>query len=362
MSEIKVNSIKGVGASAAAITVNNSDGTCTANLTNKPNRNLIINGAMQVAQRGTSFAEASSIYTLDRFRYYRNIDTGEVTISQQAVTDLAGFTKALKVNTTTAETGIPSKSGAKYSTLIYRVEAQDLQHIANGTSSAKPLTLSFYVKSNVTGTFCVSIYKSDNTARLVSLPYTINSANTWEQKTLSIPADTSGGGINNDNGEGYALYWIFARQQGYQGTTSTSWINYVDTGWANLCTASIFENVNDHIFITGVQLEVGSVATDFEHRSFAQELALCQRYYFGGATSGTVYYGSRYHADNSMVHVVLPVLMRTTPTVVTPTIGGLTGSGALNSIYENNQQVQYYVINDTSVYVARADVKCDAEL
>lgn len=282
MSEIKVNSIKGVGASAAAITVNNTDGTCTANITNNlSNRNKIINGSMICSQRGSSFANANS-YTLDRWRYYKNI-SGEVTVSQENITDLVGFGKALKINTTTAQAGIPSTSGKQYASIFQAIEAQDLQDLANGASGAKTITLSFWIKSNVTGTFCVSFYKADNTQRLISLPYTINSSNTWEKKTLVVPGDTSGGGIDNDNGNGLSLYWVWARKTGYSGTTSTSWVDYSDAAWANTCTGTIFENVNDHVFITGVQLEVdhtgSGVATDFEHRSFAQELALCQRYF-----------------------------------------------------------------------------------
>ena len=252
------------------------------------NRNLIINGAMQVAQRGTSSTEPSNTYTLDRFKYFRNIDTGEVTVSQESVTDLTGFTKAAKINCTTAETGVPAKAGSKYAGFTTNLEAQDLQQLAYGTSGAKQITLSFYVKSNITGTFCVSIYKGDQTARVVSLGYTINSANTWERKTLTFPADTGGGGIDNNNGSGLQFFWILARQQGYQGTASTTWANNADSRFANLCTATIFENTNDHIFITGVQLEVGPVATPFEHRSFGDELRRCQRYYqqLRGALTG----------------------------------------------------------------------------
>ena len=323
MSEIKVNSIKGVGASAAAITVNNTDGTCTANITNNlSNRNLIINGAMQVAQRGTSFAAPADGYTLDRWSVYENLSTGQVEVTQENVTDLIGFTKAAKINCTTAEAGVPSASGQQYATYIQPIEAQNLQHIGNGTSAAKPLIFSFYVKSNVTGTFAVSFYKQDNTTRLISLPYTINSANTWERKTLSIPADTSGGGINNDNGQGIAVYFILARKTGYSGTTSTSWINYTDSGWANTCTATIFENVNDHIFFTGCQLEVDNtglgVATDFEHRSFAQELALCQRYYFRlaeGANHVPICMGAAYTSSIHFGIAHFPCKMRANPTV-----------------------------------------------
>ena len=290
MSTLKVDGIRSNSASSDAITLA-SDGTCTANITNNlSNRNLIINGAMQVSQRGTSFAHANS-YTLDRWRYYKNLSSGQATVSQETITDLVGFGKALKINTTTAQAGIPSAGGTTYATLYENIEAQDLQHLANGASGAKTITLSFWIKSNVTGTFCVSFYKADNTNRLISLPYTINSANTWERKTLVVPGDTSGGGINNDTGSGLALYWIWARTTGYSGTTSTSWVNYSDTAWANTCTGSIFENVNDHVFITGVQLEVDNGSekpTDFEHRSFADELRRCQRYYEKSYNHGTV--------------------------------------------------------------------------
>jgi len=319
MSEIKVNSIKGVGASVAALSINNTDGTCTANITNNlSNRNKIINGSMICSQRGSSFANANS-YTLDRWRYYKNI-SGEVTVSQENITDLVGFGKALKINTTTAQAGIPSTSGKQYASIFQAIEAQDLQDLANGASGAKTITLSFWIKSNVTGTFCVSFYKADNTQRLISLPYTINSSNTWEKKTLVVPGDTSGGGIDNDNGNGLSLYWVWARKTGYSGTTSTSWVDYSDAAWANTCTGTIFENVNDHVFITGVQLEVdhtgSGVATDFEHRSFAQELALCQRYYQVVAEGQNSIIGICYTVSSHFYSIIdLLVPMRTTPSM-----------------------------------------------
>ena len=330
MSEIKVNSIKGVAASSAAITVNNTDGTCTANITNNlSNKNLIINGAMQVAQRGTSFTTvATDTYTLDRMRYHENIDSGVVTITQESITDLPSFTKAIKINCTTAETGVPAKAGSKFVALTHFIEAQDCQQLAYGTSSAKQITLSFYVKSNITGTFCVSIYKPDQTARNVSLGYTISSANTWEKKTLTFPADTGGGGIDNDNGSGLQFYFVLARQQGYQGTASTTWGNNTDARFANLCTATIFENTNDHIMFTGLQLEVGSVATDFEHRSFGAELYLCQRYF---ETITFQHYGFHGYANSGSSFdcpVFWTVEKRVAPTVTLPTTG--TSDGQMN--------------------------------
>ena len=247
--------------------------------------------------------------TVDRFRYTENIDTGVVTVTQESITDLPGFTKAAKINCTTAEAGVPSKSGSKFAAFNTKLEGQDLQQLAYGTSSAKQITLSFYVKSNVTGTFCVSLYKPDQTDRNVSLGYTISSANTWEKKELTFPADTGGGGIDNNNGSGLEIYWVVARQQGYAGTASTTWGNNTDSRFANLCTATIFENTNDHIMFTGVQLEVGDTATSFEHRSFHDELLRCQRYY---AEAGVVLADGtpeRYHNN-----VSLPVEMRAIPT------------------------------------------------
>ena len=325
MSEIKVNSIKGVAASVAALSINNTDGTCTANITNNlSNRNIIINGAMQVAQRGTSFAAPADGYTLDRWSVYENLSTAQVAVTQETVTDLVGFNKAAKINTTTAETGVPSASGNQYVTYIQPIETTNLLHIGNGTSAAKPLIFSFYVKSNVTGTFCVSFYKPDNTTRLLSLPYTINSANTWEQKTLLLPADTTGGGINTDTGQGLGVYFILARKTGYSGTTSTSWINYTDSGWAPTCTATIVENVNDHIFITGCQLEVDNTAsgkaTDFEHRSFAQELALCQRYFYRLAGDDTTIATGHQNGAYGIFPIRYPQEMRAQPTSTAQTV------------------------------------------
>ena len=316
MSEIRVTNVIGENGSSP---VNFTQGinmsgivTATAFIPSHgqlSHRNLIINGAMNVSQRGTSFTSLGTAYTVDRFRYTENIDTGVVTVTQESITDLPGFTKAAKINCTTAEAGVPSKSGSKFAAFNTKLEGQDLQQLAYGTSSAKQITLSFYVKSNVTGTFCVSLYKPDQTDRNVSLGYTISSANTWEKKELTFPADTGGGGIDNNNGSGLEIYWVVARQQGYAGTASTTWGNNTDSRFANLCTATIFENTNDHIMFTGVQLEVGDTATSFEHRSFHDELLRCQRYY---AEAGVVLADGtpeRYHNN-----VSLPVEMRAIPT------------------------------------------------
>ena len=276
MSEIKVNSIKGVGASTAAITVNNTDGTCTANVTNNlSNRNLIINGAMQVAQRGTSFTSVTaSAYHLDRFQYNLNGTVGAATVTQNTVTDLAGFTKSLKVDCTTADASLATGDRL---TLRYALEGQDLQQVAKGTSSAKQLTLSFYIKATKTGTQIVELFDHDNT-RHCAKSVTINSSNTWERKTITYPSDTTGA-LDNDNANSISIFFGIACGTDFtSGTLATAWAANTN---ANRFVGQVnhFDNTTNNLEITGVQLEVGSVATDFEHRSFGQELALCQRYY-----------------------------------------------------------------------------------
>ena len=170
-------------------------------------RNLIINGAMRVAQRGTSISYAhdgtTSAYCLDRFKFIlsSNNDQLDGTITQ--VSDgPTGFANSLKWTTGTAETTIDANESVY---LEHKIEAQNLQHLEYGASTAKAITLSFYVKSSVTGTFTCGIYAGDS-ARIIGSTYTINSANTWERKTITFAGDT-GGTINNDTGEGLRPVW-----------------------------------------------------------------------------------------------------------------------------------------------------------
>jgi len=280
MSEIKVNSIKGVGASAAAITVNNSDGTCTANITNNlSNRNLIINGAMQVAQRGTSTASSatSGHFQVDRFQV-RADNTDNASFTHAQVTDApsgTGFSKSFKLSVDTIESTLDANENIY---LVQKIEGQNVQQLAYGSSSAQKVTLSFYVKSYQTGNFTVTLYKDDTTSSIITSTYTVNQSATWEKKTITFVGLTTSG-IANDNGNGLAVYWQLAAGTNYTSADSTSWGNYSDAGFAYGQAVNFVSSTNNYWQITGVQLEVGSVATDFEHRSFAQELELCKRYY-----------------------------------------------------------------------------------
>ena len=155
------------------------------------NRNLVINGAMNVAQRGTS-STSSGVKTVDRFAFNASsYDEAAFTQTQSSLAP-SGFTKSYRIDCTTIESALAADEIANVSQSI---EAQNLQHIQNGSSDAKSLTLSFWVKSNKTGAFTVNFYKPDNTARHISSTYTINTADTWEYKTITIAGDTAGGGI-----------------------------------------------------------------------------------------------------------------------------------------------------------------------
>jgi len=283
------------------------------------NKNLIINGAMQVAQRGTSHSLAhdgnTGLWTLDRFAVNMSgADQWDCTVTQSSGAP-DGFANSLLVTTGTPETTIDAN---EYFSVQHKIEAQNLQHIDSGTSSAKALTLSFWVRSSQTGTFAFSIYKGDQTARGISATYTISSANTWEYKTIAIPGDTGGGGIDNDNGNGWNLYLFLAAGSDWTSTDSTSWINYVTTGLAyGHAQNGVITTASATWQITGVQLEVGSVATPFEHRSYGDELARCQRYYYMIASGSTqsILNGAVYATNNFYGVRNLPVVMRTAPSL-----------------------------------------------
>jgi hypothetical protein len=238
-------------------------------------RNLIINGAMQVAQRGTQSTGVTGVgyQTVDRFKHWIG-SLGTWTIDQS--TDAPNnFSNSLKLTCTTADA---SPTGSDYHILTHYIESQNIQGHGFGTSDAKPFTLSFWVKSNKTGAATVDILQMDNSDRQFSPSYTINSADTWEYKTVTIPADASGV-INSDNGGGLSIhFWLNSGGNYSSGTNKTVWGSYLaaDRNASNL---GVGGAVNDYFAITGVQLEVGSVATPFEHRSYGEELALCKRYY-----------------------------------------------------------------------------------
>jgi hypothetical protein len=240
-------------------------------------RNMLINGDMKVWQRGESITNIySTQYTADRWR----IGEGSQTVfSAEKTTDApTGFGQSYKLTVTTPDT---VADASNYAEFVYSIEGQDCQALGHGTAGARDAILSFWVKSSVAGNYATYYYK-DDTGRGMYSNYTVNNANTWEYKTIVIPADASGA-INNDNGNGLRLYWTLMTGSNYNtgtaprgvwGTYSSPNIGAGGEAGTELCATS-----GATWQITGVQLELGSVATPFEHRSYGEELALCQRYY-----------------------------------------------------------------------------------
>ena len=282
MSKLKVAALQGLSASSDAITLAN-DGTCTANITNNlSNRNKIINGSQQIFQRGTSELRTGGndgYYNgiADRWAIRMHSSMGQTTFSQDTSDTPDGFGSSQKL----VRANAGSSNAAKYFVYDTRLEGQDLQDFAKGTSSAKKFTLSFYVKTGVSGVYCIEMRDLDNN-RMVGGTYTVSNSN-WNKYTLSFPADTTGK-FDNDNGASlWVRFWLAAGSSFTSGTARTTWGSFSGADLAVGQTAQVGDNPADTWQITGVQLEVdqtgSGVATDFEHRSFGQELALCQRYY-----------------------------------------------------------------------------------
>jgi len=271
------------------------------------NRNLIINGAMQVAQRGTSGTSTADIYTVDRFAIGHGSPVNAMTFEQS--TDAPNnFKNSIKV---TAGTGA-SASTTGYALLRQAIEGQNIAHIGFGTSAAKAIILSFYVKSSLTGTFGVSMRNQAGT-RAYGGTYAISSANTWEYVTVAFPADT-GGTWPTDTGIGFHMQWDLGAGSNYD-IAAGSW-----TDGTNMFgvegTVKLTETTNATWQITGVQLEVGEQATPFEHRSFGDELRRCQRYFI--RTEPFSYHlAGRWHHDGGtpLTQYNIPVVMRAAPSV-----------------------------------------------
>tara|TARA_R100000734_G_scaffold18874_2_gene16880 strand:- start:178 stop:1350 length:1173 start_codon:yes stop_codon:yes gene_type:complete len=282
MSEIKVNSIKGVAATTAALSINNTDGTCTANISANHgsqlgNRRVNINGDMQVWQRSTSASDiggSNGYFACDRYRSSNN-GSQRHTISRSTDTP-NGFGYSMKIDVTTANA---SPSANNYVFIQHRIEGQDVQGFAKGSSDAKVFALSFHVKSPKAGIHIIQLEDVGNT-RSVSKSYTVNTPNTWEKKTILFPADTTGA-ITADNANRLQLYiWLMAGSTYNSGNTSDLATTWAGTGAQSRASGQVncFDNLSNDFLITGIQLEVGGV-TDFEHRSYGQELQLCKRYF-----------------------------------------------------------------------------------
>jgi hypothetical protein len=244
------------------------------------NKNLLINGGMNVWQRATSQASISSTstdgyVTTDRWTTYNN-SLGTWTQSQSTdVPTAQGFGYSLKMDCTTADA---SPAASDELVITQKIEAQNLQHLLFGTSSAKSITLSFWVKSNKTGTYIINLVRTDGGARSISKSYTIDTANTWEKKTITFAGDTTNA-IANDNGSGIDLNFYLAAGSNYtSGTLATSWESLTNANRA-VGQVNLADSTSNEWYMTGCQLEVGSTASGFEFEPFPTILRKCRRYY-----------------------------------------------------------------------------------
>jgi len=291
------------------------------NLIGAGRRNLIINGAMRVAQRGTSFSTGvNNEYLLDRFeKSSGSAFDYDATITQS--TDAPdGFEYSLKVDVDTTKTPTSIQNGG----ITYKIERQDVSQLAYGTPDAKEVTLSFWVKSNKTGTYSVQFYVNrgdgGGTKAVLLKAYTVNVEGVWEKKTLTVPANTVRAFDANDNAEGFGVYfWHVTGSDDY--LLADKWYDNAAAFVGVSDQVNLFDDAANYWQITGVQLELGKVATPFEHRSYGEELALAQRFYYriDSANNSSTYQRfavasieSGTQAEGFFIH---PVQMRTNPTL-----------------------------------------------
>ena len=274
---------------------------------------LIINGDMSVAQRGTSFSSQSgSAYHLDRFKTLAN-NLGTFTISQSTTVPTGqGFAKSFKLDCTTADASPAAGDTLQF---VQYIEGQNLQSLKKGTSSAEAVTVSFWVRSNKTGTYTLELYDNDN-SRQISKTYTISSADTWEKKTVNFAGDTSGA-LDNDNALSFAVqWWLGAGSNSTSGTLSETWTSVTTANRVSSSQVNIADNTDNEWYITGIQMEIGTfdanTTPSFPFESFENNLSKCQRYYqlakiwWGGDATN----GEEYRAGTQ-----LTTEMRATPSV-----------------------------------------------
>ena len=310
MSQINTNAI--LDASGGTTTSING---YTPTASNMAGRNRIINGDMRIDQRnaGASVTPAQDNFIADRFKWGQS-QASKFT-SQQSTTAPAGFTNSLLLTVTSAVT----LGASDYFSAYQPIEGFNVADLAWGTASAQAVTLSFKVRSSLTGTFG-GVFRNASGTRSYPFTYTISAANTFEDKTITIPGDTAGTWLTN-NGVGLFVQWGLGVGTTFSGTAG-AWAsaNYLSATGAT----SVVGTSGATFYITGVQLEAGSVATPFEHRQYGQELALCQRYfetYSNGTGTGSIFEGlGGYFANSSLFRTAVPfkVTKRASPSISVP--------------------------------------------
>jgi len=285
-------------------------------------RNIIINGDMSIAQRATSVTgnTAGGYTTVDRWNTILTT-AGTYSISQSSENpDGQGFAKSMKFDCTTADASLAAGDNLRLQT---KFEGQNLQYLSKGTGVAKSLTLSFWVKSSKTGTYIVELEDKDNT-RKISKSYTIIVVNTWEKKTITYEGDTTGA-FNNDNNRSLdVMFWLAAGSTFSGGTTlNTSW-GAPSTADRAVGQVNLSDSTSNEWYITGVQLEIGTSASDFEFLPVDVNLLRCQRY-FQALHKGVSFHNVVFACYNSTMAYgshLFPTTMRTAPSIVFNGLGG----------------------------------------
>jgi hypothetical protein len=314
-------------------------------------RNIIINGDMSIAQRGTSSSSVTSAAYRTVDRWYHNVTTmGTWTLSQSTdVPSGQGFAKSAKWDCTTADA---SPSGSDRIMFQQYIEGQNLQYLKKGTANAESLTASFWVKSNKTGTYIVEIRDVDN-GRHISKSYTISSANTWEKKTVTFAGDTTGA-LDNDNAGSIRFnFWLGGSSTFTSGTLATSWSSYADANRA-VGQVNLADSTDNEWYITGVQLEAGTSASDFEFLPYDINKRRCQRYY-QQVVQNSYLAGARANNTSAIWGIKLFTVtpLRAAPTIDAGTYQyyyGDAGNGAISSSVTATS-----VVTDDSGVTSRAD-------
>jgi len=284
-------------------------------LTNQPSgrKNIVTNGAMQIAQRATSSTGAgasNNVYlTVDRWV----VELGATSAGRFTMTQTAdgpsGFANCMKIDCTTADTSIAA--GEAFS-IAHRIEGQDVQQLKKGTSDAEYITVSWYAKGTAK-TYGLEVHDADNSRNIHKL-FTVSSS--WQKFTATFPGDTTGA-LDDDNAKSlHVAFWVHAGSTFTGGTLNTAWAANDNANRA-AGIDSFFSSTDNELFITGVQLEIGSQATPFEHRSFGEELALCQRYFYmiGPDAECAVALAFARTTQTAFGIRELPVTMRATPSL-----------------------------------------------
>lgn len=332
----------------------NATFTGTAAMASSFLRNRIINGDMRIDQRNAGALvtlTSGGVYPVDRFVGFE--DSDGVMTAQRSTTAPTGFVNSLQFTTTTADSSL---SALQYAIVQQIIEGSNISDLGWGTASAQTITLSFWVRSSLTGTFGGALRNSDFT-RSYPFTYTISAANTWEQKSVVIPGDTTGTWLTT-TGNGVRVSFGLGVGSGYSGTAG-AWASA--NAFSATGAVSVIGTLNATWFVTGVQFEVGTATTPFERRQFGQEFFLCQRYYMSLPTQ-ILFTGYNSAGDGFYNNIALPVNMRATPSVIANNVVLLnSNSFVVNAVTSSNLRMQA-TANPAGLAYVTYDITLSAEL